>query len=188
MNHDDHVALLRDGVAPGVWADLGSGSGAFTLALAELLGRSGEIHSVDHDGAALREQQRAMLSRFSAVPATYHVADFTKRLELPALDGLVMANSLHFVRTKSEVLGVVLALLKPQGRFILVEYDADRGNPWVPYPLSFETWRDLAGRNGLTGTRLLRTLPSSFLGRIYSALGVRSEGPVPAPRVTSARG
>ncbi len=175
MNHDDHVALLRDGVVPGVWADLGSGSGAFTLALAELLGPSGEIHSVDRDGTALREQQRAMLSRFPAVPATYHVADFTKRLELPALDGVVMANSLHFVRSKSDVLGVVLALLKPQGRFILVEYDADRGNPWVPYPLSFVTWCDLAARNGLSGTRLLRSVPSRFLSRIYSALSIRSK-------------
>jgi hypothetical protein len=36
---------LRDGVPEpgGVWADLGSGEGAFTLALADLLGPGGRI-------------------------------------------------------------------------------------------------------------------------------------------------
>src|SRR5690554_4106120 len=40
MNHQDHVNLLRPGVPAtgGVWADFGAGTGAFTLALAELLG------------------------------------------------------------------------------------------------------------------------------------------------------
>lgn len=39
MNHADHVKLLRDGIhAPGgIWAYFGSGHGAFTLALADLL-------------------------------------------------------------------------------------------------------------------------------------------------------
>ncbi|MFN2520790.1 MAG: class I SAM-dependent methyltransferase [Candidatus Limnocylindria bacterium] len=173
MNHDDHVALLRDGVAPGVWADLGSGTGAFTLALADLVGPAGEIHSVDRDGAALRQQERSMRSRFPAAGVKYLAADFTKPLDLPSLDGVVMANSLHFVRNKEEVLGHVLAMLRPQGRFILIEYDADRGNPWVPHPLSFETWRSLAARSGLIGTRLLHSVPSRFLDRIYSALSVR---------------
>ena len=39
VNHQDHVNLLRDGIAAGeaqTWADLGSGGGAFTLALADL--------------------------------------------------------------------------------------------------------------------------------------------------------
>ncbi len=65
MNHRDHVNLLRSAIpAPGgIWADVGSGSGAFTLALAELVGPQGVIYSVDRDEAALREQARAMRSR-----------------------------------------------------------------------------------------------------------------------------
>src|SRR5450631_3104664 len=66
MNHSDHVRLLHKGVpeSGGVWADLGSGSGAFTLALADLLGATGHIHSVDKDRQVLREQERAMQSLF----------------------------------------------------------------------------------------------------------------------------
>src|SRR5450432_1175203 len=69
MNHSDHVRLLRKGVPEpgGVWADLGSGSGAFTLALADLLGASGHIYSVDKDRRVLREQEQAMRSLFPSI-------------------------------------------------------------------------------------------------------------------------
>ena len=37
MDHTDHVNLIRAGVSTGgVWADFGSGGGAFTLALADV--------------------------------------------------------------------------------------------------------------------------------------------------------
>ena len=157
-----------------MWADLGSGTGAFTLALADLIGARGEIHSVDRDAGALRQQERTMRSRFPESVVRYAAADFTGPLDLPPLDGVVMANSLHFVKNKGPLLERVVAMLKPEGRFILVEYDADRGNPWVPHPLSFETWRGLAPKSGLDGTRLLHTVPSRFLDRIYSALSVRA--------------
>ena len=59
MDHDDHVGLLRGGVAGpgGVWADIGAGEGAFTLALADLLGPGARIVAVDRDAGALRAQR-----------------------------------------------------------------------------------------------------------------------------------
>jgi ubiquinone/menaquinone biosynthesis C-methylase UbiE len=172
MDHTDHVRLLRAGVPGpgGVWADFGSGTGAFTLALADLIGPSGHIYSVDVDETALREQKRALRARFPHVTVDYVVADFTGPLALPPLDGVVMANSLHFVREKSPVLQHLRGFLRPGGRFILVEYNADRGNAWVPYPLSYATWESLARRNGFTRTRLLATVSSRFLNEIYSAI------------------
>jgi ubiquinone/menaquinone biosynthesis C-methylase UbiE len=171
MDHDDHVALLRDGVPGpgGVWADLGSGGGAFTLALADLIGTGGQICSVDRDSSALREQARAMQARFPTVAMRYITADFTRPLDLPPLDGIVMANSLHFVRDKPPVLRLVRGYLKPGGRLLLVEYNADRGNMWVPYPLAYPTWEALARQGGFATTRLLATRPSRFLREIFSA-------------------
>ena len=172
MNHDDHVRLIREGVLGGgnAWADLGSGSGAFTLALADLLGAGGHIYSVDRDARALREQQAALQARFPAVTLEQRVADFTRPLDLPPLDGVVMANSLHFQRRKEPVLALVRGMLKPGGRLVLVEYNADKGNLWVPHPLSYPTWEKLALASGFVGTRLLATVPSRFLREIYSAL------------------
>lgn len=171
MNHADHVRLLRKNVAPGgTWADLGSGNGAFTLALADLLGPEGLIYSVDRDGGALREQARELQARFPQTTLHTRAADFTQPLDLPPLDGIVMANALHFVREKEPVVRRLMEYLKPGGAFVLVEYDTDAGNPWVPYPLTYTTWAALAPRCGFTATRLLETVPSRFLGRIYSAV------------------
>jgi SAM-dependent methyltransferase len=174
MDQDDLLRLLREGVVPGTWADLGSGEGAFTLALAALLGPRARIVSVDRDGGALRRQRQAMESRFPSAAVDYRQADFTRPLDLPPLDGIVMANSLHFVRRKEPVLELVRLALRPGGRLVLIEYDADRGNPWVPHPLSYATWSRMAAAAGFTGTRLLARHPSRHLGAIYSALSFRS--------------
>jgi len=173
MDHADFIQLLRDGVAPGEWADLGSGAGAFTLALADLLGPGARIHSVDRDGGALRRQREGFERQFPEAVVDYRQADFTMPLNLPPLVGVVMANSLHFVRDKPPVLVRIRELLRPGGRLVLVEYDGDRGNPWVPHPLSYPTWERLAATTGFSGTRLLTRVPSRYFGAIYSALSFR---------------
>jgi SAM-dependent methyltransferase len=180
MKHTDHVFLLRDGIPapPGVctprwvWADFGSGRGAFTLALADLLGQGSTIYSIDHSGSDLLEQQFELNQRFSGVSVHYLNQDFNSALALPPLDGIVMANALHFQRNKERTLQRVKGYLKPGGRFILVEYNADKGNPWVPYPLSMASWVSLAGRCGFVATSQLARVPSSFMGEIYSALSL----------------
>src|SRR6478752_316483 len=85
------------------WADIGAGEGAFTLALADLLGPGATIVAVDRDAGALRENARRMAERFPATTMITRVADLTGPLELPVLDGLVAANSLHFVEGDRQV-------------------------------------------------------------------------------------
>jgi SAM-dependent methyltransferase len=173
MNQHDYVELLRpaDLSSGGTWADLGAGSGAFTFALRELVGPEAGIYAVDRDRVRLEELERAWRTRFGDV-SRLHVlrADFTRPLELPLLDGIVMANSLHFHKDKLTVLRHVGALLKTGGSLLLVEYNVDSGNIWVPYPLSFENYRELVPRAGFSEPRLLATHPSSFLKGFYSAI------------------
>lgn len=171
MDHRDHLDLLRRGVLPGpaVWADLGSGTGAFTLALAELLGPGASIVSVDKDPGALDVQRSNVLRHNPEAQVTYLAADFNERLDIQPLDGLLMANSLHFVEAKEPFLEVISAYVKPRGRLVVVEYDTDRGNAWVPFPISYESLSHLAQSCGFAGIELLGARPSRFLGRIYSA-------------------
>jgi ubiquinone/menaquinone biosynthesis C-methylase UbiE len=177
MDHNDHVFLLTKGISErgGTWADLGSGAGAFTLALADLIGPQGRIYSVDKDRGSLREQERAMRAYFPANNVEYIHSDFTRPLNLPPLDGIVMANSLHFARQKDPVLQLVRGYLRPGGRLLLVEYSTDRGNMWVPFPLSYSTWEVMARQNGFAQTQLLATVPSRYFGSMYAAMSVRGD-------------
>jgi len=171
LDHADHVNLLKPAkITPGgLWADLGSGTGAFTLALAELLGPKGIIYSVDQDKPALEAQRQAMNARFPSTTVYYRQADFTREVDLPPLDGIVMANSLHFHRDKDAIVQRIRRHLKAGSQLLLVEYNTDRGNSWVPFPLSYGVWATVADRNGFTETRLLARRPSRFMGEIYSA-------------------
>jgi ubiquinone/menaquinone biosynthesis C-methylase UbiE len=180
LDHADHVALIENGIPAlgGVWADFGSGSGAFTLALAERIGPQGEIYSIDRDAGALRRQSRALAERFPerAAALTHFIqADFSLPLDLPRLDGVVMANALHFQREKDGLVRRIFETLRPGGRLVLVEYNVDRGNPWVPFPIAYPSWEKIARRNGFVATRLLARRPSRFLREIYSALSIRPE-------------
>lgn len=173
MNHSDHVNLLRpaDLKPGGSWADLGAGSGAFTLALRELVGAEADIYAVDKDRARLNELVHEYRVRFGDSNRLHILAaDFSRALDLPAPDGILMGNSLHFFKDKEKVLRHVRTFLKPNGLLLLVEYNVDRGNLWVPYPLSFETFRALAPRVGFSEPRLLAKHPSSFLREFYSAV------------------
>jgi ubiquinone/menaquinone biosynthesis C-methylase UbiE len=198
MDHTDHVNLLRPANLPsgGTWADLGAGAGAFTLALRELVGPAATIYAVDKDRGALSRLESAHRHRFPsalrhAQDGADHLIplnqDFTRPLDvstrlrqstrrLPPLDGVIMANSLHYYKDKEKVLRHVRGFLKPEGMFLLVEYNVDSGNPWVPHPLSFGTYRSLAPRAGFSEPRLLATVPSSFLREFYSALAYKTEG------------
>jgi SAM-dependent methyltransferase len=183
VNHQDHIDLLRDGIPGGptsspttgslqqpIWADFGSGSGTFTLALADLLSPQALIYSIDRDRRALEQQERVLRARFPRRQVNYLAADFNQPIDLPALDGIVMANALHFQRDKGPLLCLIKGYLRPSGRLILVEYNVDHGNHWVPHPLSYPTWEKLAHQNGFWPTRLLALKPSHFLGQFYSAL------------------
>jgi ubiquinone/menaquinone biosynthesis C-methylase UbiE len=178
MDHKDHVNLLRPANLPkgSTWADFGAGTGAFTLALSELVGLNAEIYAIDRDRGALSKLEQLHRARFGTSQNIHTVrADFTGALSLPPLDGILMANSLHFYRDKEKVLRHIRKFLKWNGALLLIEYNVDWGNPWVPHPLSFETFQSLAPQAGYSEPQLLEKAPSRFLREFYSAQTHRKE-------------
>jgi ubiquinone/menaquinone biosynthesis C-methylase UbiE len=177
MNHADHVALIRDGVAGAGprWLELGAGTGAFTLALIDLLGADADVTALDRDAGALGHLREAARRGFPETTLHAMIADFTEPLPLEAgaFDGVLMANSLHFVRDKERTLRDAIRTLRPGGRFVLVEYGTDDGNRWVPWPLSYPSWVEVAVNLGLSETRKIGEVSSRFLGSIYAAVAVR---------------
>lgn len=172
MTHREAVALIRRGVSTrgGVWADLGAGGGMFTRAVADLIGVDGVVYAVDRDPGVL-----ALAADATDGSAEIRAirADFTEPLDLPALDGIVMANALHFVADPEGVLKRILERLRPRGAILLIEYDLARGTPWIPHPVPRSRVATLARRVGLTDVREVGSTPSRFGHRDIYAVAMR---------------
>ncbi|HET9369991.1 MAG TPA: class I SAM-dependent methyltransferase [Vicinamibacterales bacterium] len=124
-----HPSIANGG--PQVWADLGCGDGTFTAGLASLLPAGSTVHAMDHDARALSR----VPPRHHDVAIVTHPGDFTVfPWPFANLDGVLMANSLHYVQEQAAFLRNVVRALR-QRRILLVEYDMTRGNAWVPYPI-----------------------------------------------------
>ncbi len=128
--------LIKPGVTPlenATWADLGCGDGLFTRALAQVLGDNGTIYAVD--------SRTGVLEKIPSIPQIHLqkiIADFeVDELPFAGLDGILMANSLHFVKDKKTFIKKAKSWLKISGCFLIIEYNTDKPNHWVPYPISF---------------------------------------------------
>lgn len=168
------IALLRPGIpaAGGVWADIGCGDGIFTSALQTLIRPDGEIYAVDRDPSALDALVDHLTESYKDIVVHTVRADFTRELALPSMDGIVMANSLHFVKEKTAVLARLVRLLRHGGRLIVVEYNTSRGNSAVPYPLGDQGFLDLAAQVGLREAHIASRVPTSFLGEMYAGVAL----------------
>ena len=175
MNHADHVQLIETGIERnrgGVWADFGAGTGAFTLALRDIAGSDAAIIAVDRDWAGLQTLRATMERSFPGTQLRLLQIDIAGCLTLPPLDGIVAANAIHFIPKQDHValLQRWKEYLQPEGRLIVVEYDAETGNRWVPYPMSYTALQELAPAAGFTEPALLAVRPSRWLAPIYAAV------------------
>lgn len=174
MTHEQTVAFIRDAISVngGTWADFGTGKGAFAFALADLLGSTGKVYAIDQQDPILTYPVHANQETFA--PIIPMEADFTQPVTLPSLDGIVMANSLHYAPQPEKILSLLLSHLKPNGAFLLIEYDTQAGNPWVPYPIDFSTWQQMAPLLGLSLPHKINRRKSIYgNGQIYAALSVK---------------
>jgi trans-aconitate methyltransferase len=172
MNQDEAGELIGSAVAgcSGVWAELGAGKGMFTTALRALLPPESRIYAVDSDPTAI-----AVLEVFLE-GVTPILADFSQPFELPEtpLDGILMANALHFVLDQELILRRLVKLLRPGGRVVIVEYDRRAKSRWVPFPISADRWLELAPRAGLANPRITAKRPSMYAGELYVGVAERS--------------
>lgn len=159
MELQDAIHFIREAVTPaeGTWGDLGAGTGLFTLALDQILQPGSTIYAADKNPHLL---YRLQLERCRLV---IEDLDFTRDFTLPSLDGVLMANALHYAADPLDVLKRVVEYLKPSGTFLLIEYETDRPlSPWIPYPLPFRQFETLAPRVGLSAPEVVGRVPSAY--------------------------
>ena len=149
------------------WADLGCGSGLFSYALAGLLPDNSKVYAIDKELTF----DTGMFPKKNKIIPLQH--DFVKdELPLQNLDGILMANALHYVPDKPALLDKLLHYLKPEASLLIVEYDTDVPVPvWVPYPLSFSALAPLSESKGFSAIKKLQERPSLFRrSNLYAAL------------------
>lgn len=166
------MALIQEGSSweKSNWADIGAGTGLFTGALLALLPPGSKVYAVDKSPISLYNFQRESGLQFEIVEG-----DFTRTLPLPVMDGILMANALHFAIDHASALHQVLACLRPGGTFILVEYEQNKPMPpWVPYPIGFADFKQLGVRLGLSSPQEIGRTPSAYGHRyIYAAKALK---------------
>ncbi|MDI3319364.1 class I SAM-dependent methyltransferase [Pinibacter soli] len=148
------------------WADLGCGSGLFTKALALLLPDSSVVYGVDTQ-PTLAPNVFPNKTRIEVIKA-----DFTNdALNLPVLDGVLMANSLHYVKEKNSFLSSLLNQLVDYPQFLIVEYDTLNANRWMPYPVDFASLKKLFASIGFTSIQKINERTSIYNeAKMYSAV------------------
>jgi ubiquinone/menaquinone biosynthesis C-methylase UbiE len=171
MNRKDATEFIlfeNKNPLPQLWLDLGCGQGLFTLALAGNLPPGSKIIAIDKDEEALKK-----------IPATVNnvviqtlAADFVyDALDVKEADGILMANSLHYVKDKETLLKKLISSMKTNGVFLIVEYDRHAGNQWVPYPLTINAAEVLFKSLGYSGLHVLNKRLSMFGGHyMYAAI------------------
>ena len=176
------IEMLAPGVAglqtPETWADIGCGNGLFTQALAHVLPPGSAIHAMDTDAPALRDIPR----RIEQVDIRIWRGDFLATpWPFDALDGVLLANALHYVEDQAAFVRSCAAHMKPRHRFLLVEYDTETANPWVPYPLGQQALASLFAAAGYPSSRVLGARDSRYQSAgLYSAVVERDQEPAAA--------
>jgi len=130
MTQHEAIKLIQKGVRKGasIWADFGAGSG--TRALSSLLGSVGIVYAIDQHPAIAQSIIRESQAKIQVIQS-----DIMAPLNLPQLDGAIVANVLHYTPAPKEWLVRIRSYIRRGGILIVIEYDTDHGNPWVPYPL-----------------------------------------------------
>jgi trans-aconitate methyltransferase len=111
MKITEATALIRtpliEWARPQSWCDLGSGSGTFTVALAQLLAPGSTIYAVDFDQRTLE----GIPDQHDGVKIRKIVGDLqSSSLRRLPVDGILMANTLHFIREQQALLRRLLSV------------------------------------------------------------------------------
>jgi len=130
--HDRQADIIAElGIKPG-WAvaDVGAGTGLYTLPFAEAVGDSGRVFAVDIQSYFLDHiQQRATKAGHKHVTTVKATA---RSAELPPgeLDLVFMCDAYHHVEQPAAYLESLHAALRDGGRLVIIDYKRGEEGTW----------------------------------------------------------
>jgi ubiquinone/menaquinone biosynthesis C-methylase UbiE len=136
-------------------ADIGSGSGYFTLRLAAAVGDTGRVYGVDIDPEMIRHLNRRV--RDAGAHNVQAVLSEPDDPLLPdgSIDRFVIVDTWHHIEKQPEYLALMKKMLKPGGQVVMIDFHK-RELPVGP-PLAMKIAReDLVRQMETNGFRLAR--------------------------------
>ncbi|MBI1769348.1 MAG: class I SAM-dependent methyltransferase [Bacteroidetes bacterium] len=165
------IRLIEKGIpksnSPQYWVDLGAGDGFFTRALGSVLPSNSSILAIDQNANALK----SIKWDFKSVSLQTLSGNFVSMDLDGNIDGILMANALHYVSAQTDFLLALRIKLSPIGRLVIVEYERTKSNAWVPYPIGFRKLLEAGEATGFTSIIKVEEAPSTYdSATIYSAI------------------
>jgi ubiquinone/menaquinone biosynthesis C-methylase UbiE len=141
LKQDEVVAKLQ--LKPGdTVADIGSGSGAFTIPFAKAVAPNGVVYAVDIDKDMLAfvadRAEKAGLHNVKTVLGDYD----DPKLPVKTVDVAFFHRVLHMIEHRQAYLNSTAMYLKPDGRIVVIDKDKDDSpNSWMWLKQSdVDTW------------------------------------------------
>ncbi len=153
-------------------ADIGCGTGAYTIALAREVGDIGQVYALDIHRDALHTLS-GTLERMSILNVDVIWADIEKEvpIEKYSLDAVVMSNVLFQLENIPAALKNVATLLKPEGQLLIVDWsDSHKGiGPHPEHVITETQAEEYVSKNGF---RMLKRLHAGDYHYAFLALSV----------------
>ena len=153
-------------------ADLGCGTGAYTVALANEVGEIGQVYAVDVHRDAIHTLA-STLDRRKILNVETIWADIEKGVPIDAysLDAVVMSNILFQLEDIDKALSHISKILKPEGQLLVVDWTHSHGGvgPHTNHVVSEAKAEALVQKHGF---RIVKHLPAGNYHYAFISLSV----------------
>ncbi len=137
------------GLKPGdIVADIGSGSGLFTRAMARSVAPAGRVYAVDIDKNLLAYVTKVAADQGITNITTILAPEESPSLPPRSLDVALICDTLHHIAKRQTYLKNLKPCLKPEGRLVIIDFSDGwpTGHESLRYSLSdLNGWTDAAG-------------------------------------------
>jgi predicted methyltransferase len=163
-------------------ADVGAGSGYFTLRIARAVGPTGQVLAIDINPDLLEFLARRAKEEGLANVTSRRVGKDDPDLPPAGIDTILMVDTFHYVKERAAYARKLRAGLAPGGRIVVIDYLPWAGCPGAPRPerrLSRESVDEAMAAAGLAPSRVHEFLPEQFF--VEYTMRSDSPGSVPQP-------
>ena len=175
MFSDPIKIVEQSGIQAGMEiADLGAGSGHYSLAIARALASTGKVYAIDiHKDILTRLKNNSVKEKLFNVEVIWGDIDKLNGTKLRdfSVDMVFMCNILFQIENKEVVLSEVKRILKPGGKVVLIDWEDSFGGlgPKPEAVVTKEVSRKLFEKGGFHLDREV-TAGSHHYGLIYKKL------------------